>query len=141
MIKLTDILNEGRVRLGSEGWTNWRVLQMLASKGLIKKYKSVIKKAYEMPVPDGRYFDRKASDLIYKKVVIPLHKAGKIDPRQVKDFQKDIKKYGEEAYMDAWNDVYKQGVAGSYLAGLAGTIMSGLTQEKYTFAMAGLKEE
>ena len=58
---------------------------MLGKKGLLKKFKSVIEKAINMPVPSGNYFDRKAQDLVYKKVIIPLHKSGKIDPREVKD--------------------------------------------------------
>ena len=113
-------------RMPAEGWISYRIVLMLLKSGDLKKYRSILQKAADMPVPSGRYFDKKATELVYKKIVMPLHKAGKIDPRNIKDFKKYFKKYGEEEVMSKWNEEFPPGDEGRGLYLLAGTIMGGI---------------
>ena len=124
------------VRLPAADWINYRLVQMLLKTGDLKKYKSVLQKAREY-----RWKESKTGiDMIFKKVVVPLQKGYKIDPTKVKDLRKDIAKYGEDKFMDAWNKVYKVGVSGSYLYALAGTIFQGMERYDYVSKPLGLKE-
>ena len=137
--KAADDINasEGKldenVRMPAKDWINYRLVQMLLKNGGLKKYKSVLQKAKGMD-------SRKAQDLIFKKIVVPLNKAYKIDPTSVKDLRSTIAKYGEDKFMDAWNKLYKVGVSGSYLYALAGTIMQGIERYDYVSKPLGLKE-
>ena len=111
MTKLKDMLPDGvelgkvftghgkafiseNVRMPAKDWINVRLTKMLLKSGDLKKYKSVLQKAKGQ---DGK----KAIDMIYKKIVLPLHKAMKIDPTKVKDLRKTINKYGEDKFTDA----------------------------------------
>ena len=127
-------------RMPAEGWISYRIVLMLLKSGDLKKYRSILQKAADMPVPSGRYFDKKATELVYKKIVMPLHKAGKIDPRNLKDFKKYFKKYGEEEVMSKWNEEFPPGDEGRGLWILAGTIMGGIKQEDYVAKPLGIKE-
>jgi len=130
--KAADDINasEGKldenVRMPAKDWINIRLVKMLLKNGGLKKYKSVLKKSQGQ---DGK----KAIDMIYKKVVLPLHKAYKIDPTSVRDLRSTIAKYGEDKFMDAWNQYYKQGVSGSYLYALAGTIFQGMERPNWPY--------
>jgi len=132
-----DLYSEGKlnenVRMPAKDWINIRLVQMLLKSGDLKKYKSVLQKAQGQ---DGK----KAIDMIYKKIVLPLHKAMKIDPTKVKDLRSYIAKYGEDKFTDAWNKLYKQGVSGSYLYALAGTIFQGMERYDYVSKPLGLTE-
>ena len=127
-------------RMPAEGWLSYRIVLMLLKSGDLKKYKSILQKASDMPVPAGRFFDKKARELVYKKIVMPLHKAGKIDPTKIKDLQKYFKKYGEEEIMSKWNKEFPPGDKGRGLWILSGTIMSGMKQEDYVAKPLGIKE-
>jgi len=127
-------------RMPAEGWISYRIVLMLLKSGDLKKYRSILQKAADIPVPSGRYFDKKATELVYKKIVMPLHKAGKIDPRNLKDFKKYFKKYGEEEVMSKWNEEFPPGDEGRGLWILAGTIMGGIKQEDYVAKPLGIKE-
>jgi len=134
-----ESLNEA-FRMPAEGWLSYRIVLMLLKSGDLKKYKSVLQKAKDMPIPSGRYFDKKAQELVYKKIVMPLHKARKIDPTKIKDLQKYFKKYGEEEVMSKWNDEFPPGDEGRGLWILSGTIMAGIHQEDFVKKPLGLKE-
>ena len=137
--KAADDINasEGKldenVRMPAKDWINYRLVQMLLKNGSLKKYKSVLQKAKGQ---DGK----KAIDMIFKKIVVPLNKAYKIDPTSVRDLRSTIAKYGEDKFMDAWNKLYKVGVSGSYLYALAGTIFQGIERYDYVSKPIGLKE-
>jgi len=123
-------------RMPAEGWISYRIVLMLLKSGDLKKYRSILQKAADMPIPPGKKFDTKATELVYKKIVMPLHKAGKIDPRNIKDF----KKYGEEEVMNKWNEEFPPGDEGRALWILAGTIMGGIKEEDYVSKPLGIKE-
>ena len=157
MPKLRDMLPDGaelgkvftghgkaftnEVRMPSKDWLNWRLIDVLINSGDLNKYKSVLQKAKDMPIPKGQFFDVKAAKLVFNKVMKPLHKAMKIDPTKVKDLRSTINKYGEDKFTAEWNKYYTtKEVSGNYLYSLAASLMRAIADGSQVNRAIGLKE-